>query len=75
MRIEREKGSNCKGIMGLLFGHNFVPCYNRTIIPPSLHGARLEGSIKEMIKALSKVEERYVHSICRRCGKVINEKG
>ena len=56
--------TDCTGISGRVFGHNFELNYDKT--PPNMAGSKLNGDVAGVIEALTKL--KYVNSICTRCG-------
>jgi len=73
----------CCGIMGRIFGHNIEDVTEQEEGPPSFvpDQPTIERKvtseliiIRDMITASTPTKERYVHSVCRRCGMVVSRK-
>jgi len=55
----------CKGLTGLIFGHNFESIFNEG--PPAQEIKSADGP--NGIKAIEALKPKtYVHSVCKRCG-------
>lgn len=70
----------CRGFVGRIFGHRFEAAYDNKcgegkIPDPTDVGmkvATVHGNLPAIIEATKSRESRYVHSVCRRCGKTIS---
>lgn len=60
----------CVGVMGLIFGHNFIPCFSISSARPI--EAEGSGGFVAMVMEKSR-EKTYHHSVCQRCGAVTGE--
>ena len=69
----------CRGLFGWLFGHKYEEIYdevygNAVIPDPSvlIHKCIDEG-VQDIIESTKPYKQTYVHSICCRCGDVVNK--
>ena len=69
-----EKSENkCKGIFGKLFGHNYCAIFEEYVGPTTFTGDYHGVRICEALEKYREVKHTYVHSICSRCGDVIQK--
>lgn len=58
---------NCKGLIGLIYGHNYQPVFNKE--PQNRIESFKGGSPKHLAVILDwDTKKTYVHSECTRCG-------
>jgi hypothetical protein len=68
--------TKCKGILGLIFGHKIVSCFDEKSEPVSVNLNRRwdddSWDVSRMISASSKTESKFATAFCKRCGQKIN---
>lgn len=74
----------CEGMMGMLFGHNFEEVFDVEHGEPKFtpSSANVSDSLSynlckfvPLIEASKSDKSRYVHSVCRRCGQIVQRPG
>lgn len=77
-----EKIGNCPGVIGWMFGHNFEHIFEIEEGVPTLvlSSETISGmvaseleAIPDILSASRQTKKRYIHSICNRCGKVVEK--
>ena len=72
--------NKCDGLFGFLFGHKFEDVFEKVIgefknpfgSEDSLTIALVQD--RHFVERCEEKKTRYVHTVCRRCGKIINRK-
>ena len=71
----------CAGLTGVLFGHKFEDVFEQEKGTPhnmnlseTVMIGRTADDIAQIILAATPIKERYIHTVCRRCGRVVVKK-
>ena len=70
----------CCGLMGRIFGHDIDDVFEDEKSVPTISMSeqmmygRTAAEIANIIEASCPTKDRYIHSVCRRCGIVVSRK-
>lgn len=75
--------NKCLGVTGWLFGHNFEDVFEDENSEPAFipdqevvdtSDISKIDAIGRLVIASTPAKDRFVHTVCRRCGRIVNRK-